>query len=213
MKSLIYRETIIEYCQKMKNEGLTDGVSGNISICDDKRKFIAISPSGMDYTKLTTEDIPLVDLKGEQIKGNAKPSSELQFHIDLYNHREDINAIVHTHSPYISAVAALGIELPAVHYMIGFSGNKVPLAPYQTYGTKELSKSITDHIKDYNAIILENHGLIATGPTISRAYACAEAIEYVAKVYILAKSVGEPKVLNDSEMKTVVEKFKGYGQQ
>lgn len=197
----------------MKNEGLTDGASGNISICDDKRKFIAISPSGMDYSQLKDKDIPLVDLNGEIIKGETKPSSELQFHLDLYNHREDIQAIVHTHSPYISAVAALGIELPAIHYMIGFSGNKVPLAPYQTYGTKELSDAITKNIGNYNAIILENHGLIATGPTISRAYACAEAIEYVARVYILAKSVGEPKVLSDEEMKTVVEKFKGYGQQ
>lgn len=197
----------------MKNEGLTDGASGNISICDDKRKFIAISPSGMDYSQLKDKDIPLVDLNGEIIKGETKPSSELQFHLDLYNHREDIQAIVHTHSPYISAVAALGIELPAIHYMIGFSGNKVPLAPYQTYGTKELSDAITKNIGNYNAIILENHGLIATGPTISRAYACAEAIEYVARVYILAKSVGEPKVLSDEEMKTVVEKFIGYGQQ
>jgi len=212
MKLLAERKNIIKYLQKMQNEGLTDGTSGNISLFNRELNLIAISPSGLDYQSLIPEDIPVLRTDGTQVDSKRLPSSEFHFHLALYNKRNDINSIVHTHSDYASTIACLGIELPPVHYMIGFSGSKVPLAPYRTFGTKELSKSIIENIDNFNAILLENHGLIALGNTVSRAYACAEAIEYVAKVYVLSKSIGEPKILSDDEMKIVVEKFKSYGQ-
>ena len=204
------RKLVIEYCQKMKAEKLTDGTSGNISILDKESGYIAISPSALPYEALRPEDIPIVNLKGNIVDGNTKPSSELEFHLALYNKRDDIGAVVHTHSHYASAVACLGLELPPVHYMIGFAGDKVPLAPYKTFGTKELSAAIQENIGNYNALLLENHGLLAVHKSIELAYACAEAVEYVAKVFILAKSVGEPKILSNEEMAIVVEKFKHY---
>jgi L-fuculose-phosphate aldolase len=96
--------------------------------------------------------------------------------------------------------------------MIAFSGDKVPLAPYKTFGTPELAKSVADSIGDYNAVLLANHGLVACGDSIGKAFTAAEEIEFTARIYVQAKSIGKPVVLSDEEMKIVVDKFKTYGQ-
>jgi L-fuculose-phosphate aldolase len=109
-------------------------------------------------------------------------------------------------------MACLGWEIPAVHYLVGFSGQKVPLAPYATFGTSQLAENLVSAIGNYNAVLLANHGLVTVGPTLSRAFAVAEEIELVARVYYQARSIGEPVVLDEQEMNRVIEKFKDYGQ-
>lgn len=206
------RKAIVRFGLKMVESGLTTGTGGNLSMVDRESGRVAISPSGIEYGALQPDDVVLTDLDGNIIDGDCKPSSELGFHLSLYNQRSDIRAVVHTHSPYATTMACLGWEIPAVHYLVGFAGEKVPIAPYATFGTPELAQKVADTIGEYNAILLANHGLLAVGATMDAAFAAAEEIEFVARIYYQTKSIGTPVILPEEEMATVLEKFKTYGQ-
>ncbi|WP_321494378.1 L-fuculose-phosphate aldolase [uncultured Desulfobacter sp.] len=206
------RKAVVRFGLKMVESGLTTGTGGNLSIIDRKSGKVAISPSGIEYAALQPRDVVLTDIRGNALEAETKPSSEIGFHLSLYRRRKDIQAVVHTHSPYAVTMACLGWEIPAVHYLVGFAGKKVPLAPYATFGTPELADIVSDHIGDYNALLLANHGLVAVGSSMDAAFAVAEEIEFVARIYYQTKSIGNPVILPDEEMDTVLEKFKTYGQ-
>jgi len=206
------RKAVVRFGLKMVESGLTTGTGGNLSIIDRNSGRVAVSPSGIEYAGLQPEDVVLTDLDGNILDGDCKPSSELGFHLSLYRQRQDVQAVVHTHSPYATTMACLGWEIPAVHYLVGFAGKKVPLAPYATFGTPELAGNVAENIGEYNALLLANHGLLAVGRNIDAAFAAAEEIEFVARIYYQTKSVGKPVILPEDEMEKVVEKFKTYGQ-
>jgi len=206
------RKSIVEYGKKLITSQLTTGSGGNLSIFNRDQNLIAIKPSGVDYMTMKPEDVVVVSPSGEIVDGVLKPSSELKFHLALLHHRPDINAVVHTHQPYATTVACLNIELPPVHYLIGFSGDKVPLAKYATFGSQALSDYILEAIGPYNACLMANHGLVTVGADISRAFATAEELELVSRIFCLARSMGEPRILSKEDMAEVTEKFKTYGQ-
>ncbi len=213
MQLMQERQQIVDYGLKMISCGLTTGSGGNLSILDPESGLIAIGPSGVDYADVTVTDVVLVDRDGQQVEGELKPSSELSFHLALYRQRPEITAVVHTHSVYATTMACLNWEIPAVHYLVAFSGDKVPLAPYATFGSKELADNVANYIGDYNALLLANHGLVAIGTGMKHAFNVAEEIELVARIYYQAKSVGTPVLVADDEMTVVKEKFASYGQQ
>jgi L-fuculose-phosphate aldolase len=204
---------LVEYGRKMAARHLTTGSGGNLSAIDRKRQRIAITPSGMDYDVMTPGDIVVCDLKGLVVEGRCKPSSELLFHLALYGHRKDIGAVVHTHSVYATTIACLHREIPAVHYLVGFAGSKVPLAPYATFGTSALAQNIVQTIGGQNAVLLANHGLVAVGRDLAAAFNVAEEIEFVSQIYYQTLSAGEPKLLTQNQMDEALIKFKSYGQQ
>lgn len=206
------REAIVRFGLKMVGSGLTTGTGGNLSMIDRDSGTVAVSPSGIEYAALQPGDVVLTDMQGNVMDGTTNPSSELGFHLSLYHRRKDIQAVVHTHSPYAVTMACLGWEIPAVHYLVGFAGKKVPLAPYATFGTPKLAEIVSEYIGDYNAMLLANHGLVAVGTSMDTAFAVAEEIEFVARIYYQTKSIGNPIILPDEEMETVLEKFKTYGQ-
>lgn len=205
--------SLVEYGRKMVTQGLTTGSGGNISIIDRTAGQVAITPSGMDYFAISEEDIVVSDLNGHRVAGHRTPSSELPFHLALYRHRDEIQAVVHTHSVFATTLACLHKAIPAVHYLVGFAGPDVPLAPYATFGTAALSKAIIDTIGDRNAVLLANHGLVAVGHTLREAFNIAEEIEFVAQVYYQTLTVGDPKLLSREQMEEVLVKFKSYGRQ
>jgi len=206
------RHTIVEYGKRLITAHLTTGSGGNLSIYNRAEGLVAIKPSGTDYFSMQPDDVVVVTPKGEIVDGNLKPSSEIRFHLDLLNHRPDINAVLHTHQVYATTIACLNWELPAVHYLVGFCGNKVPLAPYATFGTPELSENILNSIGNYNACLLANHGIVTVGSNMAAAFTTAEELELVARLYYQAKCLGEPVILSDQEMVVVGERFKTYGQ-
>lgn len=206
------RQAICEYGCKLLTAHLTTGSGGNLSLFNRAENLIAIKPSGVPYFELKPDDVVVIDPQGNIVEGRLKPSSEVNFHLGLLNHRPDINAVMHTHQVYATTIACLGWELPAVHYLVGFSGDKVPLAPYATFGTQALADHIVAAIGDYNACLLANHGLVTVGTDLAKAFAAAEELELVAQIYLQAKSAGEPVILSAEEMAVVVEKFKWYGQ-
>jgi L-fuculose-phosphate aldolase len=206
------RAQIVRYGKKLLAARLTSGTGGNLSIFNRERNLIAISPSGVEYEEMAPSDVAVVDGDGTTVEGSRKPSSELDFHRSLYRKRSDIQAVVHTHSVYATTMACLHWEIPAVHYLVAFSGHKVPLAPYATFGTPELARNVAEHIGDCNALLLANHGLVAIGANLDTAFAVADEIELVARIYYQAKSIGQPVILPEEEMSRVIQKFATYGQ-
>jgi L-fuculose-phosphate aldolase len=207
------RNAVVEYGKKMVAAGLTSGTGGNLSVADRAAKKMAISPSGIDYGATYPDDVAVLNLKdGRVAEGERTPSSEFNFHLALYRKRPDVGAVVHTHSPYATTMACLQWEIPAVHYLVGFAGKKVPVAPYATFGTEELARNVADTIGDYNALLMANHGLVAVGPNLATAFAVAEEIEFVARIYYQTRCVGLPPLIPGEEMDRVLEKFKTYGQ-
>lgn len=206
------RTAVVEYGRRLIQSHLTTGSGGNISIFNREQNLVAIKPSGVDYFLMKPEDVVVVTPNGEIVEGGLNPSSEIRMHLALLNHRADINAVVHTHQVYATTIACMNWELPAVHYLVGFSGNKVPLAKYATFGTQELADNIIAAIGNYNACLMANHGIITVGKDVESAFAVAEELELVSRIYYQAKCIGEPVILSDDEMKIIQERFKTYGQ-
>ena len=205
------RKSIVQYGRNLINAQLTTGTGGNLSIYNRAEGLVAIKPSGLAYFDMVPLDVVVIDLGGHIMDGKLKPSSEMQFHLSLYKFRADINAVVHTHQVYATTIACLNWELPAVHYLVGLSGNKVPLAAYATFGSEELSENILQSIGNYNACLLANHGLVTVGATIDAAFAVAEEVELVSRLYYQAKCIGNPIILSDDKMKEVIKKFQAHG--
>ena len=211
MKMEHLRRAIVEYGNRMLAAGLTTGTGGNLSVRDPETGRIALSPSGVPYPETTPAEVVVLEPDGTVSEGSGKPSSEAGFHLALYRQRSDVGAVVHTHSVYATTLACLHWEIPAVHYLIGFAGKKVPLAPYATFGTDALARNVAEAMADANAALLANHGLVAVGTDLAAAFSCAEEIELVARIYYQARCAGSPKLIDDAEMDRVIEKFKTYG--
>jgi L-fuculose-phosphate aldolase len=206
------REQLLHYGREMIARNLTTGSGGNLSCIDRDENCVFITPSGMEYGAMAVSDMVVCDRRGAILEGRLRPSSELGFHLALYDHRDDIHAIVHTHSVFATTLACMHREIQPVHYLVGLAGPKVPLAPYATFGTAELARAITTTIGDNNAVLLANHGLVAVGESLSAAFNVAEEIELVARIYYQTLITGESKILSTEQMDTVLEKFKDYGQ-
>jgi len=196
----------------MLADGLTKGTGGNISVKTDDGD-VAISPSGMAYDDIEPEDVPIVDIDGEHVAGDKKPSSEFRMHTDVLREREDVGAIVHNHSPYASTFASIDEPVEASHYLIAFIGDEIPVASYETYGTAELAEVALETLgEEYNACLLENHGVLAVGDTVSEAFEVALMVEYCARIHYQARNIGEPNLLPDEEIDTLLDRFADYGQ-
>ena len=207
------RLAVADYSKKLITSGLVKGTGGNISLSNPEKTLLAITPSGVAYEGLTPEDVVVVDMDGNRVDGQHKPSSEMAFHLALIKQRADIKAVVHTHSEHATALACLRWELPAVHYLIGSAGSVVPLAPYATFGTQALADNICRVIGSGNAVLMANHGLVTVGTNLRKAFNTAELVEYVAKVYLITKSVGTPVQLSLEEIEEVIQRSVGYGEQ
>lgn len=207
------RQKLIQYGKKMVENNLTFSTGGNLSIRIDDRSFL-ITPSGMAYESLKERDLVVMTSEGEILKGDRKPSSEWHMHGAIYNARPEIKVLIHTHSPYVSVVSSLGEELPPISYLIASAGTRiVPLARYETFGTKELGEAAVEAMGDCKAVMLANHGLIAGGDTLAQAFSLAQEIEFCAFMYVTALSTGKKiNFIPDDKMDEVIEKFKGYGQ-
>ena len=203
------RSDIVDICNGMNNDGLNKGTSGNVS-CRDGLDIL-ITPSGVPYDTLVPEMIVSMDNDGKH-EGTLKPSSEWHMHKDIYNAKSDAGAIVHVHSPYATAMSCHGRKIPAFHYMVAVAGgDDIKCAEYATFGTQALSNNMISALTDRCACLLSNHGQIAFGVDLDHALWLANEIENLAKQYILASVLGEPKILSAGEMFEVIQEFKTYG--
>jgi L-fuculose-phosphate aldolase len=203
------REELVGCCVRLLGKGLLTQTSGNLSIRLGP-DAIAITPTSIEYDRMKPEDIVVCDLDGAVLQGTRAPSSETPLHAAVYRLRDDINAIVHTHSLQATTLAILGLPIPAVHYIIAsLHTTTVPVAPYATYGTPELAASVRDTFQAPGlAVLIANHGLVAGGRTLKQAADGAETTEILAGYYYRGLTVGQPNVLTDSQMDEVIAKYR-----
>lgn len=207
------RIDVVKYCKKLITAGLTTGTGGNISILNREKGLYAMSPSGMDYFETEPEDVVVMDLEGQVVEGKRKPSSEHALHRIFYTRRDDIDAVVHTHSTYCTVLATLREGLPASNYLIAFAGSDVRCSAYASYGTPELAEVAFEAMQDRQAALMANHGMVAGARTIAGAFNIADQIEQCAKVYVLARAIGKPVLLDEEEMERMMVRFRDdYGQ-
>jgi L-fuculose-phosphate aldolase len=210
MKHPALRREIIAACQDMNRRGINQGTSGNISA--RVAEGLLITPSGFPYDEMKPADIVLMKTDGSHV-GRLKPSSEWRFHTSIMATRPEVGAVVHTHSMFATTLSCLGLEIPAVHYMIAAAGGtNIRCVPYITYGTQELADAALQALEDRNACLLANHGMIVVGPTLKRAMWLAIEVETLAAQYWRALQVGKPNILSEAQVLAVMEKFKTYGQ-
>ena len=204
----LQKKEIIKFAKMLNDKKLSALRSGNISI-RYKNGFL-ITPSGQKYSSLKVKDIVFVNLKGE-FNNKQKPSSEWRFHQDIYISKTNAKAIVHSHSTNATALSTHNKKIPSFHYMVALAGGSdIKCAKYATYGTRELSKNILKALKNRFACLIANHGQITFGSSLAEAFELAEEVDNLAKQYIKALLLGQPKLLSLNEMKKVLNKSKTY---
>ena len=218
MKNLKEKQEVIEYSIKLNSTNLSPLRSGNISvrgIQDDIEGFF-ITPSGKKYETLKVEDIVFLSLNEKKdvlswFNSGKNPSSEWRFHQDIYKNKSKARAIVHAHSPHATAVSAHGKPIPAFHYMIALAGgDDIKCSEYATFGTNELSMNIIRALENRKACLMSNHGQVAFGDDLSKAFELAQEVENICHQYIIALKMGKPKILSFVEMQKILEKVKNY---
>ena len=208
------KKEVIEAGKKLKEYKLITLTGGNVSGRDKETGYIVMTPSGMEYDTLNLEDITVTDLDGNLIEGIRKQSSDLKTHLQIYRAKEEINGIIHTHSSFASCFAVLNESIPVTSTtMANEIGGEVPVSKYAPVGSDELGINIIEKIGEQKAVLLESHGVFTYGENVAHALIAAVMLEDAAKVYYLAKSIGEPKALPEEEVKRASELFKNvYGQ-
>ena len=204
------REELVSYSASLLDDGLAVGSAGNLSV--RLGDLMAITPSGISYREMRAADVAVIGLDGTEIDAREVPSSEMPMHLAVYAGTK-ASAVVHTHSPEVIALSACRDELPAIHYAITALGGPVRVAPYVRFGSDGLASAAVRALEGRRAAILRNHGAITCGRTLAEAYDHALLLEWLARVYRLALSYGEPRTLSDSELAEVAAEAKrrSYG--
>ncbi len=197
------RGEIVRVARALQTRGLAVGTSGNVGArLDDGR--IAITPSTMEYDEITVEDVVVVMPDGTPSEGRRRPSSELPLHVALFAARSDVDAIVHTHSPFATTYSVARREIPAAHYvlatLVGAGRDTVRVAPYATFGTEELARNAVATLGTDNACLLSNHGAIAVARTLASALGRAERVEELAMLAWRAEQIGGSVLLSADDL-------------
>ncbi|MDI6706417.1 MAG: class II aldolase/adducin family protein [Bacillota bacterium] len=199
---------------RMLTSNLVTATWGNISCRVSGEELIAITPSGMDYNELDEEDIVILDMEGNKVCGDRKPSTEVPMHLYIYRSRKDINAIIHTHSTYATALACAHKPIaPIVEELVQVVGGDVRVAKYALPGTNELAANVLAAAKDRNAVLLANHGMIGMAKDMKEAFKICSVVEKGAKITILSNAVGQPVPISFEDVQIMRENYrKSYGQ-
>lgn len=195
------RSRLLAVAKKMYKYGLVTQTAGNASARDPETGLLLITPSAVSYEEMTVEDIVVCRPDRYVVEGRWRPSSELPMHSAVLNGRYDIGGVVHTHSPYALAMAALGQPIPPICLEVLQSGGPIAVAPWAIPGSPELGMAALQTLSGSSrAVLLQNHGLLATGATIEEALSVAIKAEEAARTYWLARSIGEPVVLREDQI-------------
>ncbi len=178
---------------ELPKNGLVTWTGGNISARDPETGLVAIKPSGIMYEDLRPEDHVVVDLEGDVVEGTLKPSSDTASHLYIYRHRPDVNGIVHTHSPYATAFAAVGRPIPVyLTAMADEFGGPIPCAGFALIGGEEIGQQVVEHIGDSPAGRLKMRGVFPVGTAARHAVKAAVMVEDVARTVWYALQIGQP---------------------
>ena len=208
------KRQLCEYGRRAYDKGLVAANDGNLSVRLDENQVLC-TPTLQCKGFLKPEDICTVDLDGKHIAGKKRPTSEIRLHLEVYRRRSDVYSVIHTHPPHVTAFAVCGKPIPSgilaePEIFLG----EVPTAEYATPGSDEFAKTIVPFVEETNTIVLANHGMVSYEGDLERAFWLTEILEAYCRTLILAKSIGEPKRLSESEqmeLKRLRREF-GFGQ-
>jgi L-ribulose-5-phosphate 4-epimerase len=208
------REEVCALHAELPRNGLVTWTSGNVSARDSTTGLVVIKPSGVRYEQLRPENIVVVNLDGETIEGDLLPSVDCASHLYIYRERPDVGGIVHTHSPYATAFAAVGQEIPCVLTAIADEfGGPIPCGEYASIGGEEIGAEVVRAVGASPAVLLKNHGVFALGSTARAAVKAAVMTEDAARTVFLANQLGVPHEIPIDEVARAHRRYvEQYGQ-
>ncbi len=208
------KEQVWKLHLELPKNDLVKWTGGNVSARDPDSGLVVIKPSGVMYEDLRPEDHVVVDLEGDIREGELKPSSDTASHLYIYRNRPDVNGIVHTHSPYATAFAALGKPIPVYLTAIADEfGGPIPCAGFALIGGEEIGQQVVEHIGDSPAVLLKNHGVFTVGRTVRDAVKAAVMVEDVARTVWLALQLGQPDEIPAKDVAKLHDRYTNvYGQ-
>ncbi|SDG98018.1 L-fuculose-phosphate aldolase [Aneurinibacillus thermoaerophilus] len=211
MKKVKLAEEMVEVGRRLYQSGFVAANDGNISVRVNE-KHVLITPSGVSKGFMSASSMLLVNLEGEVIEGEGRPSTESAMHFDIYKHRPDVQAVVHAHPPTATGFAVAGIPLDqlAMPELIVTMGT-IPLAPYGMPGTDELPSTLRPYYQEHDAILLSNHGAVTMGRTLTEALFKMESVEMCAKILFTARMLGRVRELSDEQVDKLVDSRSFYG--
>lgn len=194
------RHDLVEFGRMLHAQGFVAATDGNLSVRMDRDR-VMITPTGVSKGMMQPDEMVIVDLRGARLSGARRPSSEINMHLTIYRMRPEVGAVVHAHPCTATAFASSGIALdePLCSEVVITLG-RVPLAPYATTGTNELSESLRPFIPDHNAILMANHGVVTYGGDLRQAYLRMEAVEHYAKIVLAARQLGSSRALDENQL-------------
>jgi L-ribulose-5-phosphate 4-epimerase len=199
---------------ELPRHGLVTWTGGNVSARDPETGLVVIKPSGVRYEDLRPEHLVVVDLNGRVVEGTLKPSSDTASHLYIYRHRPDVRGVVHTHSPYATAFAALGRPIPV--YLTAQAdefGGPIPCGPFARIGGEEIGRAVVEGIGSSPAILLKNHGVFTIGKDAAAAVKAAVMTEDVARTVWLALQLGQPEEIAPENVAKLHDRYTHvYGQ-
>lgn len=210
------KEEVCALHAELPKNRLVAWTSGNISGRDPQSSLVVIKPSGVKFEELTPEKMVVVDLQGNVIEGQLKPSSDTASHCYLYRNMPDVNGVVHTHSRYATAFAILGREIPCVTTAMGDEfGGPIPCGGFALVGGEEIGRRVVEALSDSRspAALLQNHGVFAVGPTPEAAVKAAVMTEDNAAIVWTAMQIGEPLAIEQADVDRLYQRYQTkYGQ-
>jgi len=187
------REQVWKLHLELPKNGLVTWTGGNVSARDPETDYVVIKPSGVHYEDLRPEHMVVVDIEGKVVEGKLKFSSDTASHLYIYRHRSDVNGVVHTHSAYATAFAALGKPIPVyLTAMADEFGGPIPCGGFALIGGEDIGRIVVESIGDSQAVLLKNHGVFTIGKTAEAAVKAAVMTEDVARTVWLALQMGQP---------------------
>jgi L-ribulose-5-phosphate 4-epimerase len=208
------KEEVYRLHLELPKNNLVVWTTGNVSARDPESGLVVIKPSGVRYDELRPEDHVVVNLQGDVVEGDLKPSSDTASHLYIYRHREDVNGVVHTHSPYATAFAAVGQPIPVYLTEMGDEfGCPIPCAGFALIGDEEIGRLVVEHIGSSPAVLLKRHGVFTVGPTAEAAVKAAVMTENVARTVWLALQLGQPEEIPPEDVAKLHHRYTHvYGQ-
>lgn len=195
-------DEIIEVAKRMDRLGLMNAFSGNISVYDDGLYYV--TPTGKSKANYTRDMICVLDEEGNQIAGSYKYTSEFKMHRAVYPMRSDIKAVIHTHSPFLTAYAVASKDFIVDCYAEAIMMGGAPVCAYGQPGTDAIYADVEGKIQNHNVVLLENHGVLAVGESLQSAANRAECFESAAKVVTIANLIGGAKPIAEDELKKLL---------
>lgn len=208
------KEELVELNRELPKNNLVAWTSGNVSARDSETGCMVIKPSGIPFDKLRAQDMVVLNLEGKVVEGDCKPSSDTWSHLYIYQHREDVNGVVHTHSRYATAFAAVGKSIPCVLTAIADEfGGPIPCGDFALIGDESIGKVIVESIGHSPAILMKNHGVFTIGKDALSAVKAAVMTEDVAATVWMAMQLGTPDVIPPDMVASLHKRYTGvYGQ-